>query len=186
MRGCGNFQAVNKQLMAINQFDIKVLLLIQTWRRPCLNQFFRIVTNTGTGKAWFIFALVTTILNQQGVQFTSHQQEYMKALISPLFAWILSSLIKRTIFRARPSSLIEGYEKISPAPACSSFPSGHTSAAFSFFISLYLYQHPWSYIFGIWAALIAFSRMYLGVHYFSDVVGGLVLGSLSGIYFRNL
>ena len=62
-----------------------------------------------------------------------------------------------------------------------SFPSGHTLGAFGFFVLLSLYLpkrwKPWSLLFFLLALACAYSRLYLGQHFFADVYGGSVLGT---------
>ena len=65
-----------------------------------------------------------------------------------------------------------------------SFPSGHTSLTFSVATSLSLSCPKWYVIAPsmLWASSVAFSRLYLGVHYPSDVLTGMVVGVASGIF----
>ena len=99
------------------------------------------------------------------------------------FAYIL----KKVIARPRP---VEALVKI---PDSFSFPSGHTFFSFGFY-SLILYfvlksklKKPFKIILTIILSLliilIPFSRVYLGVHHFTDIVGGLILGLLFLIFY---
>jgi membrane-associated phospholipid phosphatase len=60
-----------------------------------------------------------------------------------------------------------------------SFPSGHTAAAFSLATSLSITNHKWYVIVPsyTWASLVGYSRLYLGVHYPTDVMAGAVVGA---------
>ncbi|MGZ4852570.1 MAG: phosphatase PAP2 family protein [Halobacteriota archaeon] len=57
-----------------------------------------------------------------------------------------------------------------------SFPSGHTSNAFSFATTLSYYHRKIAPFLFAWAILVAFSRVFLGLHYFTDLLGGAAVG----------
>jgi membrane-associated phospholipid phosphatase len=60
-----------------------------------------------------------------------------------------------------------------------SFPSGHSTAAFSvcIFLALISNNKKWGYFYGVLAILISFSRVYLSQHYFIDILVGSILGT---------
>ena len=63
-----------------------------------------------------------------------------------------------------------------------SFPSGHTTAAFELGIAMFLVLNKkYSWIFPICSALVGLSRIYLMVHYVTDVLGGVLVGTFAGI-----
>lgn len=92
---------------------------------------------------------------------------------------MLTSSVKFMVNRPRPmvtypNRIIDHGVRLSSH----SFPSGHTSSAFAFATSLTLACPKWYIALPayVWASSVAFSRMYFGVHYPSDVLGGIVLG----------
>lgn len=106
-----------------------------------------------------------------------------KSAISLCLAVGLSTAMKYTIARPRPFNKYPGYLDARDAPFTPSFPSGHTTAAFATATSLTLTYKKW-YVWVpayVYAGMAAYARMRLGVHYPSDVLGGMVLGTGSAL-----
>jgi membrane-associated phospholipid phosphatase len=92
---------------------------------------------------------------------------------------ITTAIMKRAFDRRRPWEKYPNEIYPYKHSGGKSFPSGHTSTAFCLATSLTLEYKKW-YI-GVpaylWAGSVGYSRIYLGVHYFSDVVGGAIVGT---------
>lgn len=88
--------------------------------------------------------------------------------------------IKKLIARPRPFEELEALRPLIEVHGFSC-PSGHTTASFAGAFSIFLYSKKWGAIALVWAALIGFSRMYLFVHYLTDVLFGIALGLACGL-----
>lgn len=107
--------------------------------------------------------------------------------------WVLSALgalsashltvhfIKKKFTRARPYDRLEDVRLSSKALKDFSFPSGHSAAAFSLAVMFSLYAPVLSFMLLPAAAVVAFSRMYLGLHYPTDCIIGAAIGSVSSL-----
>lgn len=92
-------------------------------------------------------------------------------------AIVCNLLLKPLVNRTRPYDLL-GYEILIPPVGDPSFPSGHTAASFAAAAALYAIDRRWGIAAYLFAVLMGFSRLYLGVHFPTDVLAGAVIGVL--------
>ena len=92
-----------------------------------------------------------------------------------------NGIMKNLVARPRPCWVDTSVHLLIKNPTDYSFPSGHTSASFAAAVALFVYHKRMGIIALIIAANIAISRIYLFVHYPSDVLVSLILGSLYGV-----
>lgn len=91
-------------------------------------------------------------------------------------------ILKNIIARTRPYEVVEGLNRIIGAQSDYSFPSGHSGASFAVAVVMFM-EMPKKYGVPalIAATLIALSRLYVGVHYPSDVIAGILTGTLYAV-----
>lgn len=93
-------------------------------------------------------------------------------------ALLCNVLLKPLVGRSRPYDLL-GYEILIRPLGDASFPSGHTSASFAAATALYAINRRWGLAAYLLATLIGLSRLYLGVHFPTDVLAGALFGVLA-------
>ena len=104
-------------------------------------------------------------------------------------AGILCNLIKYIMGVARPKYFFEGYDRIdffNVLHKVNSFPSGHTQAAFTLAVLLVIYVKKYHWIIFSIAALMGISRIFMSMHFPSDIFFGAYLGSLIPILLYKL
>ena len=150
----------------------EILLFIQdNLRFEFLNPIFTFITKLcDLGLIWIILALYILIIKKE------KQSGYAMILGMILCVIIVNVILKNIIMRPRPFDMINELTVLIDKPYDYSFPSGHTALSFTAAIIYYYYhRNKMGILFLILAALIAYSRLYLGVHYPSDVLGGLLV-----------
>jgi len=141
--------------------------------------FDRIMLFTSTIGEWaIIWALIAFII------FLCDKKRGRGILFMTILAIIISSILndailKTIFFRERPYLLIENVHQLGIRWINSSFVSGHTASSFAAAFVLIAYYKKFWYFFIFLAVLIAYSRIYLGMHYPSDIIGGIIIGALS-------
>lgn len=138
-----------------------------------MDKFMVIFTTLGNmGTVWIVIALLL-ILGKK------YRRIGFMVLIAMLLGTILGDgIVKHVVMRIRPSESIPIDKLLIPKPLSYSFPSGHTTSSFAAAGILCRYFKKYAALFLILAFLIAFSRLYLYVHYPTDVLGGVILGLL--------
>lgn len=169
-------------------FDLSVFEWIQGIQNGFLDAVMVGITTTGNAGAIFIvlgFVLLFT-------------KKYRKAGLAVLVALIVMLLcndlfLKEFFARVRPFNLFEsnpekyaewGTKYVFPElvykPSGYSFPSGHTASAFAAATALLWHSRKWGVPTMIFATIMGFSRIYVQVHYCTDVIGGVISGVICG------
>ncbi|NLY19863.1 MAG: phosphatase PAP2 family protein [Tissierellia bacterium] len=141
-------------------------------KNPFLDVFF--YRYTFLGGATFI-TVVTVLMIVLGTD-SGFRRLGLDALISQLLVGVVVQSLKKVFARERPYKILESLNTFGINMRDYSFPSGHTAASFSLAL-IFSINYPYLTIpMFIYAFLIGVSRIYLGVHYPTDVMAGFIIG----------
>ena len=162
-------------LRHIKAWDNKLLRIIAKKHTPKLNKIMVLITTTGNyGYVWFALSIPLLIINR-----------YRLTGLTMILAMLITGLtgeitIKHIVGRVRPCSKEFQDDLLIKHPAHYSFPSGHTASSFAVSMVMF-FMLPVIFVpVVIYAFLMGLSRMYVLVHYPSDVIAGAILGIICG------
>jgi len=127
------------------------------------------------GTIWIVLSAAISLVTRRNISFP--------VLLTAGSVWtadLLTLAIKAGVERQRPSLTVPQADPLMGAGGWS-FPSGHAATAFAGAVSLTYLWRRGAPLFFLLAAAIAFSRVYVGVHYPGDVLAGAALGTVVGL-----
>ena len=160
------------------QLDGNILLWIQEHvRNDALTPVMKFITHLGdAGWIWIaltIMFLLVKKMRSTGVLMTC-------SLVGSLI--INNLILKNLVARTRPYEAVDGLQRIIEAQRDLSFPSGHTGSSFAAAVVIFLScPRKIGVPALILAFLIMFSRLYVGVHYPTDVLAGMITGTVIAV-----
>lgn len=161
--------------------ELQFLYTLQELHNPILDKIMIFITNLGNaGIFWICLGLLLLVIPKT-------RKCGICMLLAMALTFILGNLIlKNVVARPRPFTVATEIALKIPQPGEYSFPSGHTMNAFSGATTIFLFYRKPGVAALVLAALIAFSRMYLFVHYPTDILGGVVLGIVDALLIFRL
>lgn len=175
--------------------DTLLFYKINSWAslQITLDSFFVFVSLNFYWLIWLLFILLLVIsvddvsLGKKIKRIIKRTSELRKldyklftaVVASSVVSYFVSQLIGRLVGRSRPFIELNDVAKLIADPiSTKSFPSDHTVLSFAIAFSVFYHHKKWGTLFIIMAALVGFSRVYVGVHYPLDVLAGVLLAWL--------
>ena len=155
----------------MNQFELGILDFIrENIANPVLDTVMPIITKFGDGGVFWIALAVILLV------FKKTRKTGLSMGLALLMGFIVGNLVlKNVVARIRPYDLNSGIEILVKHLSDFSFPSGHTLASFEAATAIFINNKKWGVPALVLAFLVAFSRIYLYVHYPTDVLAGMLL-----------
>ncbi|MGL4761714.1 MAG: phosphatase PAP2 family protein [Sarcina sp.] len=162
-------------LNLIQKFDTSIMYEVLNLHNPILNTIMIFFTKIGDlGAIWLLIGFVFFF-------FKRTRKIGVILYLSQILNIIVVTILKDTIQRPRPFLTLTDLHPLISLPTSYSFPSGHASSAFAGALVIAYMLRKWAVPAYALAITIAFSRVYLGVHYPSDIIVGAVIGTISSI-----
>ena len=172
-------------------WELGVLDWFDSLHGTFLDQLMVGVTYSATsGLVWFVLGFLMTCSRRW-------RRCGVSVIVSVALAYVVVDVIlKPLVCRDRPFT-VEDFDLLVAPPDTWSFPSGHTASAFAGAVAILVHDRRWGSIALVYAALVGISRMYLCVHWLTDVIAGAVIGAAVAVlaiwfmsrwvpYFRGL
>lgn len=156
--------------------ELSILDWFQTLHTPFLDKIMVFITRLGdAGIIWIVLSIVLLLIPK------TRKSGVVMVAVLVVDVLLCNIVLKNLVARTRPYDVNTGVHLLVAKLHDYSFPSGHTAASFASVTALYLAGEKklWKFAL-VLACLIAISRLYLYVHYPTDVLGGILFGVISG------
>jgi membrane-associated phospholipid phosphatase len=154
-------------------------VFFNSFHHPASDVFFKYYTHIADGLTVVLVAIALAFIKIRYGLIT---------LLGLISSSAITHFLKQIVFSEhyRPARFFEEYPEVSlhfvdgvTLHCCHSFPSGHTTAGFALFaaLSIAFPKNKMAWIFGLLAILVGYSRVYLSLHHFEDIVAGAFVGT---------
>lgn len=156
--------------------EISILNWIQSIRTPIGDAVVPIITRLGdAGIIWMVLSVVLLLIPK------TRKSGAVMAVALCIDVILCNGILKNLFQRIRPCEINPSIQLLIARPDDFSFPSGHTAASFAAAAALFFAgERKLGMPALVLAACIAFSRLYLYVHYPTDILGGIAVGIFAG------
>ena len=153
--------------------EMNILHALQELHNPVLDSIMVFITSLGNaGAIWIVLSIIFICIKK-------YRKCGITMAVALLIFGIFGNVIMKNVFaRSRPCWIDDSVKMLIKIPKDYSFPSGHTSVSFAGAFAIFLYYKKAGIAAFVLASLIAFSRLYLFVHYPTDVAAGVLIGLL--------
>lgn len=163
------------------KIEMAILDWIQSIRTPTGDILIPLITKLGdAGAIWILMAIVLLLIPK------TRKSGAVLAAALCVDIVLCNGILKNLFCRIRPCDVNTSVRLLVERPADFSFPSGHTAASFAAAAALWFVRETPAVKWKLWkpalalALLMAFSRLYLYVHYPTDILGGMITGIAAG------
>ncbi len=157
------------------QWEFDLLYFLQGIHNPVLDAICVFLNYAGDGPALILLMFCLLI-------FLKDKRPGFTIMLALLFSLLFCNIIlKNSFHRDRPCWIDPSVDVLIPIPKDFSFPSGHSSATFATALAVLHYYRRWGIFAIIMAAIVGLSRLYLFVHFPTDVLVGIMSGITAGL-----
>lgn len=155
--------------------DLNTLMLFNnSIKCRALDKIMPLVTHMGSAPGTISCCLIIIVFGSGEVR-----KMGIQALVALVFSNLMVQILKNSVCRLRPKDVLPNINTFNVALDYYSFPSGHTTAVFSIATTIALYMPILAAVVFPLALIVGITRLYLGVHYPSDVLAGMTVAVLT-------